>query len=494
MTEQLQPITYSAVYGDGSFEKITLGEVINKGGAAGKIVEVTEHPQLVAKIFHSLAKSNTNREKLQAMLLNRPGFSPALKNGKEFIMDGGEKYIQIAWPEAILENENGFCVGYLMPRIELNRAASLDHFMQRATRQKLKLPENYEYRIRIACNLSSMVAALHEKGHYIVDLKPSNVYVYKESMLISMLDCDGFSILGDKSRYPAEFVSEEYIYPEGMNQGCDEMGEEQDKFALAVIIFKLLNNGIHPFSGTLRKTNAPKYTIQERIAQNHYAYGSWADLYQAPHPYSIHDYFAKDTLELFDRAFVRGLKRPSAQEWEQHLRKIISSLKHCKKNRTHVYFTSKGCGLCMMEEKFKATLSDIKKQFQNPKTIRGVTVDNLTPENIAKNKTEQLKKLKTINQISAAAILLYLIFWSFLYPLAKPFSSQINRLGIGLQTIFLILMMSLIHHCLKKFSLRIPLLSYPAVSMALFIYPLFCTIICLLAINNLPIEMLLLTK
>jgi DNA-binding helix-hairpin-helix protein with protein kinase domain len=26
------------------------------------------------------------------------------------------------------------------------------------------------------------------------------------------------------------------------------MGEEQDKFALAVILFKLLNNGIHPFS------------------------------------------------------------------------------------------------------------------------------------------------------------------------------------------------------------------------------------------------------
>jgi len=494
MTDERQLITCSAVYGDGTFEKITLGSVINKGGAAGRIVEVVEHPRLVAKIFHSLAKSNTNREKLQAMLLNRPGFSPALKNGREFVMDGGEKYIQIAWPEAILENENGFCVGYLMPRIELERAASLDHFMQRATRQKLKLPENYEYRIRIACNLSAMVAALHEKGHYIVDLKPSNVYVYKESMLISMLDCDGFSILGDKSRYPAEFVSEEYIYPEGMNQSCDEMGEEQDKFALAVIIFKLLNNGIHPFSGTLRKNNAPKYTIQERIAQNHYAYGSWADLYQAPHPYSIHDYFAKETLELFDRAFVRGLKRPTAQEWEQHLRKLIANLRHCKKNRNHVYFTPKGCGLCMMEEKFKATLSNIKKQFQNPKTIRGVTVENLTPENIAKNKSEQLRKIKIINQISAAAIVFYLLFWSFLHLLLAPLSRQIAGMGLGLQMILLILIMSLIYRGLKKFSPRIPLLSFPAVSSALFIYPLLCLIISLLAVNGLPVEMLLLTK
>ena len=37
-----------------------------------------------------------------------------------------------------------------------------------------------------------------------------------------------------------------------MDLGCDEMGEEQDKFALAVMIFKLLNNGIHPFSGVPR--------------------------------------------------------------------------------------------------------------------------------------------------------------------------------------------------------------------------------------------------
>lgn len=31
-----------------------------------------------------------------------------------------------------------------------------------------------------------------------------------------MFDCDGFSIQGEQARFPAEFVSEEYIYPEGM--------------------------------------------------------------------------------------------------------------------------------------------------------------------------------------------------------------------------------------------------------------------------------------
>lgn len=323
--------TYNAIYGDRTWEQITLGEMINKGGAAGRIFRVKGHPQLVAKIFHNLNKSSANREKLQAMLLNRPSFSPAMKDGKRFTMEDGNNYIQIAWPEALLENEYGFCVGYLMPLIDLSQAASLDHFMQKAIRQKLKLTEKYEHRLQAAYNLCTMVAALHEKGHYIVDLKPSNVYVYKQSMLIAILDCDGFSIRGENGRYPAEFVSEEYIYPEGMKQNCDQMGEEQDKFALAVILFKLLNNGIHPFSGVPRKQGVPNLTIQERIAAHHYAYGSWADLYQAPHPYSIHDYFAKDTLELFDRAFVKGMKRPSAAEWERHLRNLLQNLRPCKK-------------------------------------------------------------------------------------------------------------------------------------------------------------------
>lgn len=44
-----------------------------------------------------------------------------------------------------------------------------------------------------------------------------------------------------------------------MAQSCEDMGEEQDKFALAVIIFKLLNNGIHPFSGVAKKMRTARF-------------------------------------------------------------------------------------------------------------------------------------------------------------------------------------------------------------------------------------------
>ena len=105
--QEEQPVIYNAIYADGHFEKVRLGELINKGGAAGKIYMNLANPNSVAKIFHKKSKSSTNRKKLEAMLLNRPNFPPAVKDGTE--------YVQIAWPDAILEDENGFCVGYLMP-------------------------------------------------------------------------------------------------------------------------------------------------------------------------------------------------------------------------------------------------------------------------------------------------------------------------------------------------------------------------------------------
>jgi len=470
---------YNAIYADGHFEKIHLGELVNKGGAAGKIYRVDAHPKSVAKIFHNRSKSPTNRQKLEAMLLNRPNFPKALKNGEECV--------QIAWPDAVLEDGNGFCVGYLMPMINMDEAVSLDHLMQKAIRKKLGLSEKYAYRIFAAYNVAAMVAALHKCGHYIVDLKPSNVSVYKDTMMVAMVDCDGFSIKGENdNHYPAEFVSEEYIYPEGMNLGCDEMGEEQDKFALAVIIFKLLNNGIHPFSGIPRKNDSAMLTIQNRIEEYHYAYGLWPDTYQAPHPYSLHEYFDKGTLELFERAFVRGLKRPSAKEWQEHLRSLMHQLKPCKKNPEHVYFTSKGCGLCMAEDRFRGTLKNVKKQAETPQMLRGMEISTLSVEHAEKDKAEKLLQNHKLNRIAAAGIAVYLMFFAFLYPLLAPFKDTITNLGLGLQAIIATLLMLATDCCLTVLRKKFPLLQNKAILQMLQVYAFICILIVMTSLNPVP--------
>lgn len=473
---------YNALYADGVFKKIILGDMINKGGASGKIYLVKDNPSMVAKIFHNTTKSKTNRQKLEGMLLNRPKFEP--------VEIEGTLYPQIAWPEAILEDEKGFCVGYLMPLINMNAAVSLDHLMQKAIRKKLGLTEKYAYRVFAAYNLASMVTSLHKCGHYIVDLKPSNVFVYKENMLVAMIDCDGFSIQGERNRYPAEFVSEEYIYPEGMDLSCAEMGEEQDKFALAVIIFKLLNNGIHPFSGTPRKNGNDMLTIQNRIEEYHYAYGLWPDSYQAPHPYSIHEYFDKETLNLFERAFTKGGDRPTAYEWQEHLWKVMHNLKQCKKDHNHVYFTSKGCGLCIMEDKFLHDMNARLHQIQTPEKIRGIEISKLSLENVKKDKEKKAAFDTKMQKISFGIIGLYMLFFSFLPTIMQQVKEFVLSLNLGIQAIITTFMMVLINRFFKKYGDKFPIFQNKTITDMLQVYAFICIIIALVSINDIPKNLL----
>lgn len=480
------PIAYHALYPDGHSEKIRLGKVLNRGGAAGRIYEVEGQPQNVAKIFYNLTKSNTHRKKLESMLLNAPHFPPTVRDGVE--------YVQIAWPIAILEDDKGFCVGYIMPLINMEKAVSLDHLMQKSIRQKLGLSEKYSYRLFAAYNVASMVAALHQCGHYIIDLKPSNVSVYRDTMIVAMVDCDGFSIQGENGhRYPADFVSEEYIYPEGMELNCSEMGEEQDKFALAVIIFKLLNNGIHPFSGVPRKNN-DMLTIQQRIEDYHYAYGSWLDKYQAPHPYSIHNYFDKKTLDLFDRAFVCGQERPTAKEWQEHLWYLLHNMRQCKQNHDHIYFTSKGCGLCAAEEKLAHQLTKIKQESSEPQKVRGLELSALSSEEVAKQKAEQAHETQKLKIWTTIFFVFYFLFLGGFYYFLRPFEQEIITQGIGLQSLIVLFLIYFVHFSLMKLSQIIPALKNRGIFNMLFIYAIFCLVIVLISLNHFPFSLFSLTE
>lgn len=477
MNEQL---TFNAIFSNGHFERETLGALINKGGAAGKIYACINHPELVAKIFHDKNKSKTYRQKLEAMLQNKPNIPNIKRNGKTFV--------QIAWPEAVLEDDEGFCVGYLMPFINTEDAVSLDHLMQKAVRRKQHLTEKYEDRLQAAFNVTAMVAALHQCGHYIIDLKPTNVSVYKENMLVAMFDCDGFSIQGEKIRYPAEYVSEEYIYPEGKNQNPEDMGENQDLFALAVMIFKLLNNGIHPFSGSPRKKDSEMPDIQQRIDQNHYAYGMWPDPYQGPHPDSIHEYFDRKTLDMFDCAFMKDKKRPTAEEWYHHLEDLLKNIKQCKKNPNHVYFTNKGCGLCAVEERVKIRLSQIQKEKKEPQTIRGIKIEELTTEKTAALKKEQKRTQSRLKKLAWFFILLYILVWTAAPVFLNHIKTYLTSNGIFAQILVWGLLLKGLFVLLDKISPKMPLLNNTLFSNMLKIYALLISVLSFIIINDITLE------
>jgi hypothetical protein len=200
-----------------------------------------------------------------------------------------------------------------------------------------------------------VLAELHRLGHHIIDLKPLNVYVYRATMFVSALDCDGYSIAGPNRRFPASHFSDEYRGPESAARGPHELGEEQDLFALAVIAFQLLNDGIHPFDGHPAPGASVPSGLQEKINAGLYPYGAGRGGLLLPHSLSLYPRLEDETQRLFDRAFSGMGGRPSAGEWRDHLRGLIEGnvLVRCAKNRDHAHF-SKGCGLCAKESAIRA--------------------------------------------------------------------------------------------------------------------------------------------
>jgi|GEM_PF-3417114 len=309
-------------------------------GGAGVVYQNSANVQEAIKVYHPhfLSKHGNLREKVQAMLLFPPG--------NEEVFSDSKRYVQIAWPRMLLEDDQGTFWGYTMPLVERHRSVLLEQVLQKAERKTAQIREDYRFRIFVARNLAFAIARLHEKSHGVIDLKPPNVLVYRETGFVCLLDCDGYDVRGNSIRYRADLFTPEYLYPKAHIAGLrpDQIDIlEQDQFALAVILFQLMNNGLHPYQG-IPKTNTVPPSIAERISKGLYSYGKRRHPDQDPSKKSLHEYFLDETRELFDRAFEPNRKKPSALEWQFHFDALIQEVRDCSASPDHHF--GKGCKSC----------------------------------------------------------------------------------------------------------------------------------------------------
>ena len=324
-----------------------LGKLIKSGGA-GSVYLLPGAPAQVAKLYHPHLDRAANRRKLEAMLELTPELPDQLENGK--------RYVQIAWPQApVFDGQGGFA-GFVMPLLDMAQTAELEQIMQERQARAAGLPTGLGPKLTLAANLAAVIDALHQQQHYVVDLKPVNLRFYRDSLYIAMLDCDGFSIQGHAERFPAEQFTADYLAPEFQRKGMPAGTEmAQDRFALAVVIFQLLNFGIHPYSG--RPGNAQVATdIPGRIRDGCYAYGIKRHKQLAPNATSGHALMPPELRAMFDRAFSPSPKpqRPSAADWAQLLRgyaqRSDGKLVVCTANPEHQHFAGLGCAACARDK------------------------------------------------------------------------------------------------------------------------------------------------
>ncbi len=316
-----------------------------KAGGAGEIFAIEGRPDLLAKIYHTSTSRRHlvhYQHKLQWMLDNRPDLPPVPAEYQDIV--------QLAWPEALIAQRSQF-VGFVMRKVAFDQTLELDYLLNRRQSAQEGFEADYGRLVTVAFNLASIINCLHARRIAVVDLKPMNVKVYKAELYVSILDCDGFQIATEEFSSDAPQVTAEYLAPEFQDEAVTQP-QAQDRFALATIIFRLLNYGIHPFSGVASGHHNYPPELAGRIKQGLYPYGKIPYKGVRKVPASVHEAFPDDLRELFDRAFAApGYQRPSAREWVEVLAHYASKhsdrMAHC--SHGHLHFADKSCPTCLRE-------------------------------------------------------------------------------------------------------------------------------------------------
>ncbi len=300
-------------------------------GGEARVYAVPQAESLVAKVYHKPTKAHAH--KLVAMLANPPENPTA-----------GKGHISIAWPVDLLRAVDGSerLVGFLMPRVK-EMHSMLDFYNPKTRRQKCPF-FNYLYLHRTARNLAAAVGALHARGYCVGDVNESNILV-GNTALVTLVDTDSFQVRDPHNGvvYRCPVGKSEFTPPElqGKNFAQIERKTEHDLFGLAVLIFQLLMEGTHPFSGIFQGTGDPPPS-EARIAAGHFTYSSGQKVPYIPTPIAPPFEILHPTLrQLFVRCFEKGHKnpkmRPSIQTWQAALKEAEDALVTCSTNKRHLY-------------------------------------------------------------------------------------------------------------------------------------------------------------
>jgi DNA-binding helix-hairpin-helix protein with protein kinase domain len=316
------------------------GTPLATGGEA-LVYSVQEHPELVAKIYK---QARPEREvKLAYMLANPPRNPTAAQNHQAY-----------AWPTALLSTTTSSAiVGFLMPKV--TGMKEVFNFYNPGTRKRTCVHFDYRYLVQTARNISGVMAELHSRGYLIADVSQKNILV-SDAALVTVLDTDSFEFRDPRTNFLhlCNVRTPGFIAPEGYSAAPnDPRAIEEDRFALAVMVFHLLMEGVHPFAiKYLGDGEAPR--LQQNVMAGRFPYKHRPSTVYEPMPAAPpFSMLSAEIQALFVRSFVAGHKappeRPSAAEWQKALSSTAKNLIVCPKNGHHHYSSHLGseCPWCL---------------------------------------------------------------------------------------------------------------------------------------------------
>ena len=279
-----------------------LGAELARGGE-GTIYPLTDRADILVKCYHDdiLQKNRkTLRDKLQAMVEVHQRFGNP----------------NLSWPLLSVFNAQGEWIGYAMRRVSGVKMHCLAH----AILYKKHFPNLTRVAlVQILLNLVTQVEQLHQQGVMIGDYNLNNFMCDPQTLQVGLIDCDSYQVQLAGVRYPCPVGSPDLTPKEhhGMNYADVVRNPQSEVFSLAIILFKCLMLGRHPYDvvggedpvSNLKAGNFPYGKGNSGIPKGDW-YNIWSHM-----PYRIKN--------LFVSTFVEGAtdpqQRPSLADWKQAL-------------------------------------------------------------------------------------------------------------------------------------------------------------------------------
>lgn len=258
-----------------------------------------------------------------------------------------------AWPIDTLHPAEGEPArGILMPRIQ---GAVPLHKLYSPAHRRFAFPQaDWRLLVKAARSCASAINQMHYAGVVVGDVSANRMLVDPEGN-IKLLGCDSFQLIRGEEVFFINTTTPEYLAPELQNMPLETapVTRNHDAFGLAVVIFRLLMMGRHPFVGY---RGPQPLSVGEAIFEHRFAYGTAAASLKAeppPHSPLLTD-LPGPLANLFQRTFARGADkegaRPASSEWIKALDDLARQITPCEADPGHYYFAGlSNCPWCRIQ-------------------------------------------------------------------------------------------------------------------------------------------------
>ncbi|GAB7015622.1 hypothetical protein [Methanogenium cariaci] len=305
----------------------------------GEVFCIDGDPRYCGRIFYENQLTATLFQKITAMVANPPDAG---------IMDHREEHesILLAWPISVLFDSplgSRNFIGYSMPLVdtELFREAHCCYDPQESIRE-FGSAFSWRYLLTAAYNIATITDDIHRHGHCAGNFSDTTILI-AHTAAVAFIDCESFQIRDSASGrvFPSVAGTKEYLPPELQ---ATDFAEERpdwyygDHFGLAVMIFRLLMRGVHPYQAEGEGVSG-LHGIEQKIQNGVFAFASPDKNIHPPSSAPDYHIIPPSLRCLFSRCFVNGIaepnRRPSAGEWKDCLLSEIMAMKHCRVNTNH---------------------------------------------------------------------------------------------------------------------------------------------------------------